>query len=261
MHIFLLRCFTCCIEKYELTKLISLEITLSNMSSSLEKLVPMLEGQNYLGWANAMKSYLKSQGSWQVASGGYIKLSPVAATITNAAQIKKHRDETLEWSNKDDAAFGMIMLHVNASLQQLIASKNDSKDAWDTLATSLCAQGPALTYSDFKTTLQIKVSVANPAMEIAKMATIFDRLRVNNVIIPEIVRAMILLAASLHEYESVSSVLLQNYDNTTLTLEIVKNALIADAQRCSTVLRQQQNHNYHHIPYMKTLIVEDVLSP
>ena len=85
MHIFPLRCFTCCIEKYELTKLISLEITLSDMSSSLEKLVPMLEGQNYLVWADAMKLCLKSQGSWQVASGGYVKPSPLAATITDAA--------------------------------------------------------------------------------------------------------------------------------------------------------------------------------
>ena len=47
---------------------------------------------------------------------------------------------------------------------------------------------------------------------------------------------MILLGASPREYESVSSVLLQNYDNITLTFEIVKNALIADAQRRSMVL-------------------------
>ena len=71
MHIFPLRCFTCCVEKYELTKLISLEITLSDMSSSLEKLVPMLEGQKYLVLADGMKSYLKSQELWQVVSGGY----------------------------------------------------------------------------------------------------------------------------------------------------------------------------------------------
>ena len=63
------------------------------------------------------------------------------------------------------------------------------------LATSISAQGPALTYSDFKTTLQIKVSMGNPAMEISNMAMIFDHLVRNNVTIPEIVKAMILLAA------------------------------------------------------------------
>ena len=79
------------------------------MSSSLEKLVPILEGLNYLVWADAMKSYLWSQGLWHVASGEYIQPALLAQTVTDAALIKEHGEEMLAWSNKDDAAFGTIV--------------------------------------------------------------------------------------------------------------------------------------------------------
>ena len=174
-------------------------------------------------------------------SGGYTKPAAIVWTVTDATLIKANQEDISAWNNKEDAAFSTIMLCITPSLQQLISSKDNSKDAWDMLVTSLGAQGPALTYLDFKTMLQIKVSSGNLAMEIVKMAMIFNCLGTNHVQIPKIVRAMILLTASPCEYKSVSLVLLQTYNNTSLTFNIVKNALIADAQRCSMVLQQQQS--------------------
>ena len=210
------------------------------MSSSLEKLVPLLEGNNYLIWADAIKSYLRSQGIWQVVSGGY--LQPTAPTGNpTAAQLKEFQTENLDWRNKDDAAFGSIMLRVASSLQESISSKANSKEAWDELVARFGTPGPSLVYSDFRTALNTRLSPTNPELDISKIATIFGRMTTNRIVIPSIVQAMILLAACPREYESVSSVLLQNYDNATLSFNIVRDALIADTQRRSTVSKQQQH--------------------
>ena len=138
----------------------------------------MLEGSNYLVWADAMKSYLKSQGLWQVVTGGYLAPDPPAAAATSAI-TKQYTTDLLDWSNKDDAAFGTIMLRVTPPMQTLISGLNNSRIAWEALATSLGVQGPALVHSDFKQTLQIKISPSAPAMDISKMATIFNRLEKN----------------------------------------------------------------------------------
>src|ERR1700723_3834672 len=207
------------------------------MSSSLEKLVPLLEGNNYLIWADAIKSYLRSQGIWQVVSGGYLQ-PPAPTGNPTAAQLKEFQTENLDWRNKDDAAFGSIMLRIASSLQESISSKANSKKAGDELVARFGTPGPSLVYSDFRTALNTRLSPTNPELDISKIATIFGRMTTNRIVILSIVQAMILLAACPREYESVSSVLLQNYDNATLSFNIVRDALIADAQRRSTVSQQ-----------------------
>lgn len=74
-------------------------------------------------------------------------------------------------------------------------------------------------------------------MDIYKITSIFNHLTLNKIVIPEIGRAMILLAACLHKYDSVSSVLIQANDNTTLNAQ----AIIADVQNHSMLSQQQQN--------------------
>jgi hypothetical protein len=50
------------------------------MSSSFEKLVPLLDRSNYLIWADVMKSYLMSQGLWRITNGSDAKPTQVAMT-------------------------------------------------------------------------------------------------------------------------------------------------------------------------------------
>ena len=59
----------------------------TTMSSSLEKLVPLLEGSNYLIWAGAMRPYLQSQGTWRIVSGNEPKPRTLTATATNATEV------------------------------------------------------------------------------------------------------------------------------------------------------------------------------
>ena len=63
------------------------------------------------------------------------------------------------------------------------------------------------------------------------MSTIFDRLTSNAVTIPEIVKAMILIAAIPRKFDHLSSHLLQVYTTATLMFNVVRDAINAESQR------------------------------
>jgi hypothetical protein len=127
------------------------------MSSNLSKDVPFLEGSNYLLWADAMKSFLCSQGVWQIVEGNQTQPVILQATSTNAAAVKEATTEQETWNNKDDSAAGYMMMCISPLLRHLVSNKNYSKEIWDTLATTFGVQGPALIYVEFKTALMIKI--------------------------------------------------------------------------------------------------------
>jgi len=61
---------------------------LETMSSSLECLVPILDGTNYYDWAVLMQSFLQMQDLWEVVDGAHhmpTALTPGATNAYNAA--------------------------------------------------------------------------------------------------------------------------------------------------------------------------------
>jgi hypothetical protein len=63
------------------------------MSSTLDRLVPVLNGTNYREWSTLMEAYLKMQDLWDVVSGATAApirppgtIREVAATETEAAR-------------------------------------------------------------------------------------------------------------------------------------------------------------------------------
>ena len=153
----------------------------TTMSSSLEKLVPLLEGSNYLIWAGAMRPYLQSQGTWRIINGNEPKPRTLVATATNTAEVTAREAEHKDWNNKDDQAFGVIMLRTATSIKQLGQNQTSLKGLWDALVTALGTPGPAILFADFKTTTTIQINPQIPILDITKMLTIFDRLTSNAV--------------------------------------------------------------------------------
>ena len=148
-------------------------LTAITISSNLSKDIPLLEGSNYLLWADTMKSFLRSQGVWQTAKGRQPQLVISNAMATSAAEVKEAMDEVFAWNNKDNMANGYMVMRISPSLHHIIAQKNYSKDIWDTLATTFGVQGPALIYVEFKSALTVRIPAVNPAVDINRMATIF----------------------------------------------------------------------------------------
>ena len=78
------------------------------MSSSLEKLVPLFDGSNYLIWSDSMRAWLRSQGLWQITSGTEVK--PTAPAVTTSTAAASVADAVANWNNRDDQAFGSLVL-------------------------------------------------------------------------------------------------------------------------------------------------------
>ena len=141
-------------------------LTAITMSSNLSKDIPLLEGSNYLLWADAMKSFLRSQGVWQIVEGGQPQPVIPNATATNAVQVKEATDEVFAWNNKNDMANGYMVMRISPLLHHIVTQKDYSKEIWDTLATAFGDQGPALIYMEFKSALMVRILAANPTVNI-----------------------------------------------------------------------------------------------
>ncbi|KAF8657400.1 hypothetical protein AX16_002227 [Volvariella volvacea WC 439] len=75
----------------------------------------------------------------------------------------------------------------------------------------------------------------NPESECQMLATYFRQLHNNNVIIPEFVQAIMLLAAISQKWDNVPMTLLVQYDMDGLTFDIVNAAIVAEYNRKSNV--------------------------
>ena len=229
----------------------------SNMSSSIEKLVPLLDGSNYRVWKDSMQSYLMSQGYWRIANGQYLKPHSVATTSDRYAQVESDRRD---WDNRDDAAYGSIMLRIAPSLQNLATGQVGAKALWDVLAATLGKTGAALIYAEFKAATSVRISATNPMADCTKMATHFGWLEKNSQVIPPTIQAMILLSAFPRKFEHLQSTILSSYELVDLTFTAVRDHTVAEAQRkavgssrqpvlankISAVKRKGANPNWQH---------------
>jgi len=87
----------------------------SHESSLLSTAVSILDGSNYLVWKNQMRAWLRSKGLWQITNGNekkFQELDPSAPAAAREANYKQRMD----WDNKDDQAYGTILLRVNPSV-------------------------------------------------------------------------------------------------------------------------------------------------
>ena len=88
------------------------------MSSSLTTLVPVLSGPNYQAWAIAMKSFLMSQGQWQVLS----RKCPDDITVDSRGNVltgeeapsdedtAANKEKIEDWEDDNQKAISNIML-------------------------------------------------------------------------------------------------------------------------------------------------------
>jgi hypothetical protein len=196
------------------------------MSSSLEKLVSVFDGSNYLTWSDSMRAWLRSQGFWQVVSGAELK--PILLPQATAVQTTEIGARITAWENKNDQAFGSIVLRLAPSLRQHANTKTTAKQVWELLATDYGVDGPSQAFIDFRTAITIKIPANNPSPSISQMADKFQRLTAQNIAIPELVQAMVLLTAMPRDYDSLSSTVLLTTEASQLTFKLVRDHIVAE---------------------------------
>jgi len=214
------------------------------MSSSLDKLIPLLDGTNYRDWAVLMQSYLQMQELWDVV--GREHYSPNVPTPTRrttgtgdqrtttevpptAEAMEAYRTAAAKWSAADDRAMGAITLHLAPQLQHYCAVT--ARATWGNLQTAFGRTSMSAVYADFKQVLNTKLSGGNPVPELELMATLFGRLQSNDLRIPNPLQGLMLLAAMPSKWDSVAQLFMQRTDlRNALTFELPShrntNALI-----------------------------------
>jgi len=81
----------------------------------------ILDGSNYLVWKNQMKAWLQSKGLWQITSGNEWKFPEADASASVTTHEANYKSQ-MEWDNKDDQAYRLILLSVNPSVAVVTSS-------------------------------------------------------------------------------------------------------------------------------------------
>jgi len=165
------------------------------MSSSLERLVPILDGTNYHDWSVLVQSYLQLQNSWEVVGGSY-RMPTQPAQGASASDVTAFREAFSLWNAADNKASGAIMLRISASLRHYRGA-NQSARTFRTASQST-------QYVDFKLLINSKLSGGNPIPGMERMATLIDCLLTNSLTLANNLQGLILLAALPGKWDSVA---------------------------------------------------------
>jgi len=140
----------------------------SNESSLLSTAVSILDGLNYLVWKNQMKAWLWSKGLWQITVGNEQKFPEADANATIAICEANYKS-WMEWDNKDDQAYGTILLCVNPSVTVVADSAATANIVWQALQAAFSQTGPSAIFTEFKSVISQKISMATPTIDIMAM--------------------------------------------------------------------------------------------
>src|SRR5579863_8181439 len=97
----------------------------TTMSSSLEKLVPILDGTNYREWSVMMQAYLQTQELWDYVNGTAempVEPQPTTArdgttTAVPAADMRTYQRAQAAYVVQSDKALGAITLRLAPQLR------------------------------------------------------------------------------------------------------------------------------------------------
>ena len=162
---------------------------LTNSKNKAGQYVPELTGNNYLVWSQAMRAYLRYQGTWGVLAR---KRCPVPADTSKLTNSEINDME--EWDEKDDKALGAISLRLKPSMHQHI--KGTTLDTWNALKSVYGTPGISVQFSDFMEAIHFQIAEGqNPLNSISSMQSLFERLVKNGLELGDKIKATLILAA------------------------------------------------------------------
>ncbi|KIJ10659.1 hypothetical protein PAXINDRAFT_16376 [Paxillus involutus ATCC 200175] len=170
--------------------------SLSIMTSSINNLVSVLTGANYLSWAPVMKGFLMAQGVSHI-------LTETCPSPTTYDDNSNNANDIYSWKQDDTKALGYLILRVQESIHIKHDTLVSAKAFWDALSTEYGTQGVgtavpysvSATYGEFKAMLDTPIpSNQHPASAFNKINAHFTRLKKADFEIPIKVQGMILLS-------------------------------------------------------------------
>ena len=216
----------------------------NNASSSITTYVPILNGSNHREWESQMTAFLRSQGLWRIVNG----------TATHPDEAT-HVDAANKWDMSDDMAQGQITLCLDPTIRNQVGAT--SAATWTNLANTFGITGVSKVFGDFHTLIQFRMSGSqHPSAEIERFNMHLQRLKSNQVDIPDSIAGLMVLSAMLAKWDHVSAIYLQG--KTTIrqvSLSEVCQAVVAEfdwtssgnqqhAHRITVVKRKGEHPKY-----------------
>ena len=135
------------------------------------------------------------------------------------------------WDDKDEAAFGTISLwiahHMRAAVRT--AANTTSALVWTAITTTWSHTGISAIYQDYKAAIRIRVGMSNPAKDITRLQTHFERLSANNAPVSAYEQGMILLSAIPDKWDHVAAYYVQTYTSVAnMSLDAIRKAILAE---------------------------------
>jgi hypothetical protein len=119
-----------------------------------------------------------------------------------------------DWDNKDKIAHGSLILRLAHNLRTGVVGAT-AATTWTNVNTTWACTGVSAVYQDFKAAMRVRVSRGNPAKDITKLFTHLERLRANQVIIPDYLQGMMLLNVIPDEWDHVAAYYAQTTQQVT----------------------------------------------
>ena len=220
------------------------------MSNSLQTLVPVLDGSNYRRWAELMKAYLQSMGSWIIIE------RPTGIEPPTPATDGSNRVDVIEWSQQEAKAQGSIRLRLNVEISRSVKNKTSAKDLWEALQTTYGGSSAMGAFSFFKAAINIRIPAnEHPAAAISKITGNLDELAGVGVTLPMHFRALVVLGAAPPRYDATIQMVLNANELKDLKVSHVQTALVASweqsrnkgqasAQKISAIKQKKGNPSF-----------------
>jgi hypothetical protein len=204
------------------------------MSANTFDAVPRLAGDNYKVWAREMKSYLMHIGVWDIVENG----PPTEPTVPAGGTLDFNQQLQLAKFNADilsstQKAFGTIQCKINTAIASQYQSHTTAKGLWDALKAAYDVTSPSQLLIDFKWCAKFRLPEGkNPAPAIATLAERFERLKDNQVNIPETLRALMLASSLPDSWDHASASIFQLHaDLGHFTWDAVKDDITREYSR------------------------------
>jgi len=201
------------------------------MSNSLTSLVPVFNGTNYMVWGPAMKNYLLSQGQWRNA---IVKPLPkerypqvevrtkqsddttVTTFMDDRSQEATNQEDIEMWIKNNDKARGNIMLRLHLVIAKRFYTEEHASTIWETLEKEYGKPGIAAIFQEFTGAMTTTIpDNSDPSFALEKIVSHFLRMSTANCIIPEHLKAMIIISKMPPSMTALIQLICQT-DNVTL---------------------------------------------
>jgi len=212
------------------------------MSNSLTQLVPVFNGTNYMIWHPAMKNYLLSQGQWRnvIIKPFPEKIYPqkevttkgpdggdVVKQVDNLSQNHLNNNDIESWIENNDKARGNIMLQLHNVIAEKFYMEEHASSIWEALEKEYGKPGITTIYQEFTGAMTTTIpDNSNPSFALEKIVSHFTRMATSKCVLPEHLKAMILISKMPPSMTALIQLVCQTDDINELNCDKIKKMII-----------------------------------